>query len=246
MHELLYRSGEHAFVMLGFGESRLEEGIPSNQYMVQHGDACALLDPGGFGLFPILNARISKFTDPKNVKAIFLSHQDPDVSSGVDIWVEVTHAKVYVSSLWMRFLPHFDLTHPANLQPIGDKGAEVEIAPGFVLQAVPAHFLHSPGQINVYDPISRILFSGDIGASSSQQEAGVFVDDFERWLPHIAPFHRRYMASNKALRRWIREIEKLDIETIAPQHGALYRGEAKEQLIRWLYDLKCGVDDYDE
>ena len=31
------------------------------------------------------------------------------------------------------------------------------------LKAVPAHFLHSVGNFQIYDPVSKILFSGDMG-----------------------------------------------------------------------------------
>ena len=33
------------------------------------------------------------------------------------------------------------------------------------LRFVPAHYLHSSGNFNVYDPQARVLFSGDIGAA---------------------------------------------------------------------------------
>lgn len=242
MHEVLYQSDRHKFVLLGLGESRHEKGIPSNQYLVLHEDAAALLDPGGFGLFPILNARIFKYTDPKNIRAIFLSHQDPDVTSGVNVWIEFTGARVYLSQLWLRFIPHLDVTQPENLVPLPDEGGPVEVAPGFSLQVVPAHFLHSPGHINVYDPLAKILFTGDIGTSTDPTDR-LFVDDFDAALPrHIEPFHRRYMASNVALRRWVKTVEKLDVRILAPQHGPLYRGQAIGRLLRWLYDLRCGVD----
>ncbi len=56
---------------------------------------------------------------------------------------------------------------------------DCEPSPGFKLKVVPAHFLHSEGQINVYDPISKILFTGDIGAAMLPNDKNeAFVDDF--------------------------------------------------------------------
>jgi flavorubredoxin len=241
---LLYDNKGHRYFLLGFGESSREEGIPSNQYLVTRDGHAVLFDPGGSGLFPILSARLSEWTDLASVRAIFLSHQDPDVSAGLDIWMQITGARVYLSRLWTRFMPHMDLTHPDRLLPIPDDGALVEIAPGFLFDVLPAHFLHSPGQINVLDPVSRILFTGDIGAAE-RSNGLIFVDDFAEHLPHIEGFHRRYMASRKALRKWIREVERREVDTIAPQHGPLYRGPAKDALLRWLFDLRCGVDLYE-
>jgi len=50
------------------------------------------------------------------------------------------------------------------------------------------------------------------------------------------------MASNRALRYWVQQVRKLDIDIIAPQHGPLFRGQAKEDFLDWLYDLQCGAD----
>lgn len=244
MTEVLFDEGPHKFILLGFGESSREEGIPSNQYLVVHGAEAAIFDPGGTGLFPVLSARIAEWVDLARVRAIFLSHQDPDVSAGLNVWMEVTGARVHLSRLWTRFMPHMDLVHSENLVPVPDGGSTVEVAPGFSLVTLPAHFLHSPGQINVYDPTSKILFTGDIGAAE-RSNGTIYVEDFAEHLPHIEAFHKRYMAGNRALQKWVREVERHDVAVIAPQHGPLYRGQAREDLLRWLFDLRCGMDFYE-
>ncbi|MFX8293428.1 MBL fold metallo-hydrolase, partial [Acinetobacter baumannii] len=69
------------------------------------------------------------------------------------------------------------------------------------LLAVPAHFLHSEGNFQFYDPESRILFSGDLGASMVHANvAAKPVEDFDAHLPLMAPFHRRYMSGNRVCR----------------------------------------------
>jgi flavorubredoxin len=117
------------------------------------------------------------------------------------------------------------------------------VAPGFNLQILPAHFLHSEGQINVYDAASKILFTGDIGAAMLPLDKSyIYVDDFQRHVPFIAWFHRRYMCSNKAISVWLETISGLEIDMIAPQHGPIYRGQAVRDLLAWLRDLACGTD----
>jgi flavorubredoxin len=38
-------------------------------------------------------------------------------------------------------------------------------------------------------------------------------------------------------------VRGLDIETIAPQHGAMFRGRALvERFIDWCSTLECGID----
>lgn len=63
------------------------------------------------------------------------------------------------------------------------------------LFALPAHFLHSEGNFQFYDPISKILFSGDMGASLLG-DADVRVEDFDAHIPTMRGFHQRYMVSN--------------------------------------------------
>jgi flavorubredoxin len=48
---------------------------------------------------------------------------------------------------------------------IEDKGGTIRFRDGVELKIIPAHFLHSTGNFTLYDPISKILFSGDIGVS---------------------------------------------------------------------------------
>lgn len=243
MDKVLYQEKDHRFILLGFAESKEEQGIPSNQYLITHGKTGILLDPGGFGLFPVLLSRVIKYTELENISHIILSHQDPDICGGLNIWLEMTPAQAYISRLWLRFLPHYDIKQIDRVIGIKDEGEDLKITEDFKIKLIPAHFLHSPGQINVYDPISKILFTGDIGAGILPcSENKLFVEDFESYIQCIEPFHKRYMASNEALRKWVKRAEKLDIHIIAPQHGYLFKGETVYKLFEYLYNLKCGVD----
>ena len=60
-------------------------------------------------------------------------------------------------------------------------------------------------------------------------------------------FHKRYIASNRTMRAWAAMVRKLDIEMIAPQHGAFFRGkELVNRFIDWCEGLECGVDLLDD
>jgi flavorubredoxin len=46
-----------------------------------------------------------------------------------------------------------------------------------------------------------------------------------------------------ALKAWVKMVRPLDIETIAPQHGAQFQGkEMVGRFLDWLETLECGVD----
>jgi flavorubredoxin len=56
-------------------------------------------------------------------------------------------------------------------------------------------------------------------------------------------FHRRYMTSNRVMKAWAEMVRQLDIEIIAPQHGAYFKGKTMvRQFIDWCAELECGVD----
>lgn len=182
------------------------------------------------------------------VKAVILSHQDPDIIGGLAFWLEILDCPVYISRLWTRFLPHYGIRRRmTQFIAVPDEGMEFAVAPGLHLKLIPAHFLHSEGHINVYDPVSKILFSGDIGAGLMPLDRDItFVDDFKDHLRYIEGFHRRYMGCNRATRIWARNISTLDVDIIAPQHGPIYRGQAVRDFIQWMENLKCGTDLMDE
>ncbi|HEX5364794.1 MAG TPA: MBL fold metallo-hydrolase [Gallionella sp.] len=239
----LFEAENHRFVLLNESDPGEEEGVRSNQYLVMHEDAGVLLDPGGFGVMPRVLAEMLRYLPPEKIRGIVLSHQDPDIVGGLSTWLELTQCPVYVSRIWMRFLPHYGLKNVSQFVGVPDEGMPLTVQPGFDLKIVPAHFLHSEGQINVYDPVSKILFSGDIGAAMLPMDRDeAFVDDFRAHLPYIASFHRRYMCSNKAIRCWLDTIAGLEIDMIAPQHGPVYRGQAVREFLDWLKDLQCGID----
>lgn len=239
----LYADERHKFILLNETEGGEEEGIHSNQYLITDGDSAVLMDPGGFGVMPRVLAELLRHTTPKNIKAIILSHQDPDIVGGLTTWLEITDCPVYISRIWLRFIPHYGIGGIKRFVGVPDAGMPLDIAPGFPLRLVPAHFLHSEGQINVYDPKAKILFSGDIGAAVMPEDGNsAFVDDFAAHLPHIEGFHRRYMTCNRAARLWVDTVSTLDMRMIAPQHGPVYRGRAVAEFLAWMKELQCGAD----
>ncbi len=142
-------------------------------------------------------------------------------------------------------VPHYSRSDIKNdvFVPIPDGGMKIDLN-GCGLLMVPAHFLHSPGNFQLYDPLSRILFTGDLGTSLPPQGAFREVTDFEAHVKLMEGFHRRYMSSNRVCRLWANMVRKLDIEMIVPQHGTKYfKGKAfVNKFIDWVDRLSCGAD----
>ena len=238
---ILYEDSTHRNVLLeDFGLGGL--AVQANQHLIVHDGAGMILDPGGHKVYSQALAETMSVLGSAELRYIFLSHQDPDIVAAVNGWLMTTDAQAYVSKLWIRFVPHFGLDHLVahRLHPIPDEGMILDLN-GVRLPVLPAHFLHSPGNFQVYDPVSKILYSGDLGASLGADY--IYVSDFEAHLQYMEGFHRRYMAANTVLQVWANMVRKLDIDIIAPQHGGIFKGkEMVRQFIDWCAGLECGVD----
>jgi flavorubredoxin len=225
-----------------------EEGgevVQSNQFLIVDGDTGAIIDPGGNLAYGELYLAMTRFFPPQQLSAILASHADPDIIASLDRWMTTTSsAKVYISRIWERFVPHFCKPGKTTGRIVGipDAGARIAIGRS-ELVALPAHFMHSEGNFQFYDPVSRILFSGDLGASIISGEAArTWVTTLAGHVPRMEAFHRRYMVSNKVLRLWAQMVRRLPIDMIVPQHGAPMRGAAVQEFIAWVEALPCGVD----
>jgi len=238
---ILYDAAEHRNVLL----EDFDPGgtaVQANQHVIVHGNQGMILDPGGHKVYSSALSETYSLLGNSQLRYIFFSHQDPDIVAAMNGWLMTTEADAYISRLWMRFVPHFGLDHllSERLKPIPDEGMLLNLN-GVKLVILPAHFLHSTGNFQVYDPVAKILYSGDLGASLGMDY--LKVDDFDEHVAYMEVFHRRYMASNVVMKAWANMVRPLDIEIIAPQHGAYFQGrEMVTRFIDWCAGFHCGID----
>ncbi|WP_027478407.1 MBL fold metallo-hydrolase [Curvibacter gracilis] len=245
----LYRDADHACLMF---TDLIEEGgqaVQANQFLIVDDGTGAIIDPGGNLAFNELFLGMSKHFPPSKLSYLLASHADPDIIASLDRWMTSTRAKLVISRIWERFAPHFAKVGKTEDRVIGvpDGGGKLRIG-RHEMWLLPAHFMHSEGNFQFYDPVSRILFTGDLGVSlTTGQQAQKFVTDLTDHIPLMEGFHRRYMVSNKILRLWVRMARQLDISMLVPQHGAPIVGQvAINQFFDWLENLMCGIDLFDD
>lgn len=246
----LFESGSHRCIAF-HDLVRGDDGVQANQFLIQRGNHSALIDPGGALLYTPLSLALSRYLPVRELTYVLASHQDPDVIGSVDRWLLYTDCTVVCSRLWGRFIPH-SVPHYQKGKGsdryllVPDEGMDLPFGDS-VIKAVPAHFLHSVGNFNFYDPVSRILFSGDVGASVTTGDDYSPVRDFDAHLPSMLAFHRRYMACNGACRLWVKRVRELDVECLVPQHGRPFVGrEMVERFLGWIEGLRCGIELMDE
>lgn len=238
--QILFENAEHRNVLLEDFTSG--EMVQANQHLIIHKGMGMLLDPGGHKVYSYAIDALADLLAPANLKYILFSHQDPDIIAAANGWLMVTEATALLPQLWIRFLMHFGVDDFVidRIEALPDGGRVVKLGDA-PLMLLPAHFMHSAGNFQVYDPISKILYTGDLGASLGQTY--VTVSNFDDHIQYMEGFHRRYITSNRVLQWWLKMIEPLDIEIIAPQHGAMLVG--KENVARfkaWVAGLECGLD----
>ncbi|BHH82128.1 oxygen-binding di-iron domain-containing protein [Desulforhopalus sp. 52FAK] len=244
MSTILYEDADHKCIkfdgLMGEGE------IPSNQFLIVHKRRGLMLDCGGYRVYKKLLGEQSKYLPAGAVDYIFLSHQDPDIGSGLNLWLPICNAKVMISALWEKFIPAFCIRGISEglLFPIPDQGVRFELS-GSPLVAIPAHFLHSPGCFHLYDPVAKILFTSDLGASITPHKAVIDTpEDFILHKTNMKGFHNRYMATSRAAQCWVTMVRQLDVEMIVPQHGAHIVGKPLvEEFYTWVEEEKTAVDD---
>lgn len=204
----------------------------------------AVIDPGGNMAYNELYLSMTRYFPPSGLAALIAStptghHRQPGP-------LDHRHAGQDLHQHGVeRFIPA--LLQPERRRPAASSASPTPACAipigSSTLIALPAHFLHAEGNFQFYDPIARILFSGDLGVSMvSSKGATTPVTSLAPLLPRMEAFHRRYMVSNKVLGLWADMVAPLPIDMMVPQHGAPLMGPAVREFINWARQLQCGID----
>jgi len=236
---MIFESGDHQWIIFGRDPDKKGKIIDTNQHLVMSGGEAILLDPGGIELFAPMLAAVVHHVPLEKITRLFASHQDPDIISSLGLWDQVLeNTKLYAPWLWEGFIRHFGCDS-IEYAPIPDEGMEITVGRR-TLQFVPAHYLHASGNFSVYDPVAKILMSGDVGAALLEDGAPMFVEDFADHTRHMKMFHQRWMPSNTAKDAWIARVRQLDVQLMSPQHGAIFRGDDVKRFLDWFEALEVG------
>ncbi|MFW7381057.1 MAG: MBL fold metallo-hydrolase [Oligoflexus sp.] len=237
---LLYDANGIQWYMFGRDPEKSESVIDTNEYLIiSHGDAM-LLDPGGMEIFPNVLTAVSGVIEVEKIKSYLCSHQDPDIMSSLPLWLGLTPtSRIYLSWLWTGFVSHFGHEFASNFHLVPDEGEWINLGK-HTLQIVPAHHCHSSGNLHLFDPESRILFSGDMGAALIPDDYPIAVEDFDKHIPFMQGFHQRWMPSNDAKNIWVERVRRLNPSMICPQHGSIFVGEQVKNFLNWIEDLEVG------
>ncbi len=239
----LYNDGNHKCIAF----YDLDRGAQSNQFLILDGNHATFINPGGDLLYKDLLMSSQKYISTKSLDYIISSQQSPDILCDFQKWLVGNNCKIVIPALWERFIIQYqtqnDLKNRFVLIP--DCGTNLQIG-NAILKAIPAHFLRAEVNFQFYDPISKIFFSGEMGASlflRYSEKVDQPIEDFEAHIHNIEAFHRRWMVNKKVCQYWVNMVRNLDIEWLVPQYGRPFKGKAMiERFLNWIEGLECGTD----
>ena len=243
----VFEAGTHRWWVLYDQDER--RVIDSNVYIVESHGQSAVLDPGGFEIFPQVLAAVTEVVPPTSIVKAFASHQDPDIASSLPLW-NACNDKMqwHIPSLWEGFIRHYGALE-AELIGVSDEGG-VMVVGSHKLELIPAHYLHASANFHVYDADAKVLFSGDVGTALLPAGHSFWVGGsqgadsakgFDEHIQHAKYFHQRWLPSNAAKKDWIDRVRQLDIDYLCPQHGAIYAGANVGRFLNWLDGLTVGT-----
>ena len=181
-----------------------------------------------------------------NIDIIFISHQDPDVSSNVTTLINSAPKAIVLGSIdtW-RLVKMYGIPEKRYYSIEDFKGDTILIKrTGHKIKFVPARYCHFRGSMMLYDIEAGILFTGDFlgGLNTKKNREDIYANE-ESW-EGISIFHQIYMPSSEAVRETINTIGKLDPipEIIAPHHGDVIKGQFIAEFLHRLSKMEVGVD----
>lgn len=208
-----------------------------------------LIDPGSNSDFAVVSAKVTTLLgNLKRLSAVFINHQDPDVGTSTPTLINryAPKASILCSEETWRLIVHLSLPRE-NFVALDRYKRGMRLGTGHELIPVPSPFCHFRGAVMLYDPATRVLFTGDVfGGLTAADAQGIWADESD-WRG-MRVFHQLYMPSNKALRSTVAAIRALDPapELLAPQHGRLIRGRLIAEYLERIENLPVGLDILDE
>jgi glyoxylase-like metal-dependent hydrolase (beta-lactamase superfamily II) len=193
----------------------------------------------------VLESSKKLFGGLENIDIIFLSHQDPDVSSLTPFILAGAKNSVLITSIdTFRLVSMYGIPENRvffienfNTEILTIKKTRHKVT------FIPAYYCHFRGAMMFYDYESKILFSGDFASGlNTRNGAGPYANE-ESW-EGIKEFHTIYMPSSLAVKETVNRIGLLNPipDIIAPQHGDIIGRDLMIDFLTRLDELVVGID----
>ena len=249
---------------VGFADK--SAGLHCNPYLIVDNGEAVLIDSGSRNDFGTVMLKIMRTgTDPRSIKRLIYQHYDPDLCGNIP------HMESLIDNKELKILSHREnnifidyYATKSQKECIEDLGYTYHFTSGRELVFMRTPYSHSSGSFVTYDTKTKVLFSSDLFGSYDTNWSlySLILEKCAGCTPEntcpitekpcqiigIWNFHKSVMTSTKALRFALKQIEKLDISIIAPQHGSLLHTPAIQKIVKERLNAleDVGIDQFFE
>ncbi|HHV96188.1 MAG TPA: FprA family A-type flavoprotein [Clostridiaceae bacterium] len=234
MKKLKIAEGIYMFTMnvediLFEGIWEIANGVTLNSYVVQ-GEKTAIIDGviGWDGVTENLYKSLEEIgVDPKNIDYLIVNHMEPDHSGWISNFRNIKDDFIIIcTEKAARMVKSF---YDEDKIRIVKEGDILELGKGMILSFHPVPNVHWPDTMYTYEKSTKTLFSCDMFGAFGRMMDHCFDDEL---TPEEIDFFEnegmRYYSNVMAtftpsLRKAIEKAKTLEINTIAPGHGPVYR-----------------------
>lgn len=219
------------------GTLKEQRGLDCNPYLIIEQEEGVLIDPGSVIDFETVKKNVEAIIPLEKIRYIILHHQDPDLCSSTPLFEEAGFTGKIVTH-WRTsfFIQYYGIRSPLHI--LNENGFLLKLSEKRTLHFIPAPYMHFPGAVMTLDPVTKILFSGDVFGAFSYKRRLWAEDDYAEAMK---VFHENYIPSNDIIRPVMEKLLTLPLEIIAPQHGSIIKGRNKIiESIHILKELECG------
>ena len=230
----------HGFMLRG-----QNRGTSYNSYLVQ-GEKTALVDVVNDEFVPELLARVTEVAPLDSINYLIVNHVEPDHFGGLlDVIDALPNAQLVCSAAAARTIPEF---HGVDLNPtVVSDGSTIDLG-GKTLHFLPVPMVHWPDSMFTYVPESKTLLPNDAFGQHIGVPGTIFADQVGAdrvWHAMDLYYANILMALHGPIRTAIQKVtaKGWEIETIAPSHGVVFRGDWVAQVLEHYGQLIAGPDD---
>jgi two-component system, cell cycle response regulator len=214
-------------------KTNIDNSLHCNTYLIVEDNQAVLVEPGSSSDFDFIFSEIQTVIDPLIIKYILLSHPDVDLSGSITMFEDMLNPIKIITEWRSKEIIEFYGTK-SKYYLIKNNNYTLKLSDERTLYFMPAAFMHAPGAFVTYDSKAKVLFSGDIFGGYSRNWQ---VEADDSYIESMAMWHENYIPSSDFLRPLMKELAKMNLRMILPQHGSIIKGDFVEKSINFLYEL---------
>ncbi|MDH5199870.1 MAG: FprA family A-type flavoprotein [Candidatus Bathyarchaeota archaeon] len=211
-------------------------GTTYNAYLIVD-EKVALVDTVKEPFFPEMMERIREIVDPKKIDYLVSNHTEPDHSGAITKALgEMEGAELIASNMGVKGLRRY---YGEDLKCTSIREKPTINLGKRTLQFVPVPMVHWPDSMVTYVPEEKLLLSNDAFGQhlATSKRFDDEVDQAVLMQEAAAYYANIVMPLWMSVNRAFKALEGVDIDTIAPSHGVIWRskpGMILEAYKRWV------------